>query len=42
MLSIYKALEGAAAPKTVNKILEDFSSYHLNVVFGEEDNVFKP
>ncbi len=42
MLSIYKALEGSATPKTVNTLLEDFSSYHLNVVFGEDDNVFKP
>ena len=42
MLSIYKALEALDRPKTVNTILEDFSSRHLNVVFGEEDNVFKP
>lgn len=42
MLSIYKSLEAAGSPKTINKILEDFSSYHLNVVFGEDDNKFTP
>jgi len=42
MLAVYKALEGIDNPKTVNKILESFSARHLNVVFGEDDNQFKP
>jgi hypothetical protein len=42
MLSIYRALETVETPKTINQILEDFSSFHLNVVFGEDDNRFRP
>lgn len=42
VLEIYKSLEGSARPKTFNQILEAFASYHLNVVFGEDDNRFTP
>lgn len=42
MLSIVKAMQTPGTPRTVNQILNDFSSWHLNVVFGEDDNAFAP
>jgi len=42
MLAIYKALETFGTPKTVNELLESFSSRHLNAVYGEDDNQFRP
>jgi len=42
-LDIYNAVIGyKEAPKTYNKLLEDFPTIHLVAVFGEEDNTFTP
>lgn len=42
-LTLYDAmLEYGTAPKTYNKMLEDFSAVNFVAIFGEDDNTFKP
>ncbi len=42
-LTLYRAmLDYDRAPKSYNKLLEDFSRIHLVAVFGEDDNRFAP
>ncbi len=42
-LTLYRAmLDYDRAPKSYNKLLEDFSRIHLVAVFGEDDNKFAP